>query len=258
MSKRFLPVLLVLTAACLFVTFQTEGSNNSHDNPKTKNERILRNVGLLLEEGHYSPRKINDSFSQLVLKDFIKDLDDDKFIFLQSDIDSFKKFENVIDDEIHGNSELKSFYYIATIYTKRLAETAEYADILSKPFDFTKNDSIVVNRDKLDFVKTPADKYELWNKRLKFLTLSKYMDLLEERKKNKGKKDFVVKADTTLEREARNQIKKQIGRYFTTLKNHNTSDEIFSTFVNTITNAMDPHTSYFPPIDARSFNESMS
>src|SRR5205823_5360380 len=81
---------------------------------------------------------------------------------------------------------------------------------------------------------------------------------LDDREKNKDKKDFVFKADSTLEREARTQVQKQIGRYFSTLKNHNTPDELFSVFVNSITGSMDPHTSYFPPIDARSFNELMS
>ena len=57
---------------------------------------------MLIEQGHYSPRKIDDDFSKLVLNSFIKDLDDDKTIFLQKDIDSFKRFEIRIDDEIHG------------------------------------------------------------------------------------------------------------------------------------------------------------
>ena len=33
-------------------------------------------------------------FPKLVLKKFIEDLDGDKNIFLQSDMDGFKKFEN--------------------------------------------------------------------------------------------------------------------------------------------------------------------
>jgi carboxyl-terminal processing protease len=117
MSKKFLPVLLVLTVASLFVAFKTQG--RSGDNPKTKNEKILRNVGALLEQGHYSPKIINDSFSKLVLHRFVKDLDEDKSIFLQADIDSFAKYENRIDDEIHG-AKLESFYAIDDTYTRRL------------------------------------------------------------------------------------------------------------------------------------------
>ena len=274
MSKKFLPVLLVLTIASLFVAFQTQG--RAGDNPKTKNEKILRNVGLLLEQGHYSPKNINDSFSKQVLNRFVKDLDEDKSIFLQSDIDSFTKYQNRVDDEIHG-AKLESFYAINDSYTRRLNQASQYfTDILSKPFDFTKDENIILDGEKLNYPKTEADKKESWRKRLKYLVLGKYSDMLEERENNKNKKEvlptavdsvgaigkvtkkFVYKADSTLEREARDIVKKQINRYFTTLKTHNTNDELFSSFVNAITGEMDPHSNYFAPVDSRGFNEMMS
>ncbi len=273
MSKKFLPVLLVLTIASLFVAFQTQGRGG--DNPKTKNEKILRNVGLLLEQGHYSPKNINDSFSKLVLKRFVKDLDEDKSIFLQTDIDSFGKYDNRIDDEIHG-AKLESFYTITESYSRRVEQSSKYfTEILSKPFDFTKQEDILLDGDKMQYPKNEAEKREVWRKRLKYLVLVKYADLLDDRENGKNKKQvvsaadslgtvgtltkkFVYKADTTLEREARDLVRKQIGRYFTTLKAHNTNDELFSSFVNAITGEMDPHSNYFAPVDSRGFNEMMS
>ena len=105
MNKKFWPVLLVLTVVSFFFAFSRNGND---DNPKSRYEKILRNVGMLLEQGHYSPKKIDDAFSKQVLNSFLKDLDDDKTIFLQSDIDSFARFSDKIDDEIHGAS-LASF-----------------------------------------------------------------------------------------------------------------------------------------------------
>ncbi len=273
MSKKFFPVFLVLTGTILFLAFQTQGK--SEDNPKSKNEKIIQNVGMLLEEGHLSPRKINDDFSKLVMKRFIEDLDEDKTIFLQVDIDSFKKYEIKIDDEIHGQ-KLESFYLISQSYTRRLQQSSEYfKNILSKPFDFTKDENIILDGDKVIYPTTVTDKKEVWRKRLKYLVLSRYSDMVDDREKNKlkstpntpdtaatkngiAKEKFVYKADSTLEREARGQVLKQIERYFTTLKNHNTSDELFSSFINAITGAMDPHTNYFAPVDSRGFNEMMS
>jgi len=266
MNKKFWPVLLVLTVASFFFAFSR---NSNDDNPKSRYEKILRNVGLLLEQGHYSPKKIDDAFSKQVLKSFIKDLDDDKTIFLQADIDSFAKFSDKIDDEIHG-AQLNSFYAISESYSRRLQQASQlYTDILSKPFDFTKNENVILDGEKLQFSKDEAARKELWRKRLKYLVLTRYSDMLDDREKNKDKKSiatdsvsakekFVYKADSTLEREARDQVRKQIERYFTTLKNHNTTDEIFSSFVNAITNEMDPHSSYFAPVDSRGFNEMMS
>ncbi len=256
MSKKFIPVILVLTAASVFLAFQTQGKSD-HDNPKSKYTRIIRNVGMLLEQGHYSPKKIDDSFSKLVLKKFIDDLDNDKNIFLQSDIEDFRKYENKIDDEIHG-AELMSFYTINDVYLKRLNETSGlFKDILAKPFDFTKDESVMLDREKLSNPRTEAERKDIWRKRLKYMALSKYSDLLDDREKNKDKADFKLKADSTLERESRDGVRKQIERYFSTKKTRDNSDENFSTFVNAITGSMDPHTNYFAPVDKRSFDESM-
>lgn len=256
MSKKFIPVILVLTAASVFVAFQSQGKSD-YDNPKSKYTRILRNVGLLLEQGHYSPKTIDDNFSKEVLKKFENDLDADKNILLKSDIEAFKKFETRIDDEIHG-AELISFFTINDTYLKRLNETSNlYKTILDKPFDFTKDESVMLDREKLDFPTSEAERTEIWRKRLKFLTLSRYSNMLDDREKNKDKADFKYKADSTLEREARDAVRKQFDRYFTTKKTSDNIDENFSTFVNAITGSMDPHTDYMAPVDKRSFDETM-
>ncbi|HQW93740.1 MAG TPA: S41 family peptidase, partial [Ferruginibacter sp.] len=256
MSKKFIPVILVLTAASLFVAFQSQGKSD-RDNPKSKYTRIIRNVGLLLEQGHYSPKAIDDNFSGLVLKKFVTDLDNDKNIFLAGDIDGFKKFENKIDDEIKG-AELVSFFTINEVYLKRLKETAVlYTDILAKPFDFTKDESVMLDREKLNNPRTESERKDIWRKRLKYLTLDRYFNMLEDREKNKDKADFKFKADSTLEREARDAVRKQIERYFATRITRENNDENFSVFVNAITGSMDPHSNYFAPVDKRTFDEGM-
>lgn len=256
MSKKFIPVILVLTAASVFVAFQSQGKPDN-DNPKSKYTKIIRNVGLLLEQGHYSPKTINDDFSKEVLKKFENDLDAEKNILLKSDIESFKKFENRIDNEIHGE-ELVSFFTINDTYIKRLNETSNlYKALLEKPFDFTTDESVQFDREKLDYPTSEADRKEIWRKRLKFLTLTRYSNLLDDREKNKGKADFKYKADSTLEREARDAVRKQFERFFTTKKTSDNIDENFSTFINAITGSMDPHTDYLAPVDKRSFDETM-
>ena len=259
MSKKFLPILFLLIGAGVFFTYKTMGrGDGGNDNPRTKNEKILRNVGIVLEQGHYSPKKIDDVFSKEVFKKYIEDLDPDKFIFLQKDIDGFKKYETKIDDEIHG-SNLESYYAINNVYVTRLDEIIKsYKEILIKPFAFDADETIVMDGDKRTFAKSEAERFDFSKKRLKYLVLSRYSDLVDEREKNIGKAGYVAKADTTLEREARTQVAKQMDRYFATLKSHNKPDAMFSDFVNAITGAMDPHTTYFAPVDKRSFDELLS
>ncbi len=270
MSKKFLPIFLVLTAASLFIAYSTQGKNEK-DNPKSKYAKVLRNVGIILEEGHYSPKKIDDNFSKTAFKKFIEDLDNAKNILLQSDIDALKKYETKIDDEIHG-AEIKSFFDVNEIYLKRLNEASIlFNAILAKPFEFTKDEAIQTDVEKLSFPKTIADRTDLWRKYLKYLVLSKFVDMQEEREKSSATKKnfnsvadsinkvpFKAKPDSTLEREARDAVRKQMARYFTTKINRENKEENFSTFINAITGSMDPHTTYFAPVDMRSFNEGMS
>ena len=259
MSKKFLPVLIVLICGGLFVTYGVMGrSDKKDDNPKTKYEKILQNVGIVLEQGHYSPKKIDDKFSKEVLGKYEDALDPDKYIFYQKDVDDFKKYENKIDDEIHG-APLESYYTISKVYLGRLDEVSKmYKEILSKPFDFSKEETLQLDGDKRTFPTTEAERFDYGRKRLKYLVLGRFVDLQDERAKQKNIKDSIYKADTTLEREARDIVSRQMGRYFRTLKNHNTADDMFSDFVNAITGSMDPHTTYFAPVDKRSFDELLS
>jgi len=257
MSKKFLPVLVVLIGVGLFVTYGVMGRGDRLiDNPKTKYEKILKNVGIVLEEGHYSPKKIDDAFSKEVLNKYVDGLDPDKYIFYQRDIDGFKKYQDKIDDEIHG-APLESYYAISKVYLERLEEVSKnYKAILSQPFDFSKNESLQLDGDKRTFPTTETERYDYSRKRLKYLVLGRYVDLQEERAKQS--KDSVYKADSTLEREARQMVGHQMDRYFLALQKHNTPDDMFSDFVNAITGSMDPHTTYFAPVDKRSFDELLS
>jgi carboxyl-terminal processing protease len=91
------------------------------------------------------------------------------------------------------------------------------------------------------------------------MTLERYSDLLEQRDGYKEKKqDSLVKSDVELEKEARQKVMKIMERNFDRLKVKFTDEERFNMFVNTITDYMDPHSNYFPPVEKRSFDEQMS
>jgi carboxyl-terminal processing protease len=258
-NKKYIPLVIIMTFIAVFFTFQSQGKNE--EDPKQRYEKILRNLNVLIKEAHFKPRAIDDAFSKTVLKSFVDELDDEKNVFLASDIESFKKFENKIDDEINGAS-LLSFYEIYKVYQKRIKEVELiYPTLLNSPFNFNVADSIQMDAEKNDFPKSENERYDIWRKRMKYAVLSKFVDAQDEQEKNKANKeikDFKIKADSTMEREARDQVKKQMTRYYTTKSTNETQDELFSIFVNSITMAIDPHTNYYPPIASREFNESMS
>lgn len=256
LNRKVLPVVLIILMSGVFWAFQSQGGNGSS---ATSQQKLLTTLGSIIEQNHYNPKAINDNFSQQIFKKFLASVDRDKNIFLQADINSLKHYESVIDDEIHGTSPIQFVPAVNVIYAKRMAEVSTiYKEILAKPIDYTVDEEITLDGEKLNYATNEAQRKDMWRKKLKFLALEKYAELLDTKEKNKDKKDFVVKADTTLEREAREKVVKMMERNIERLKTRFTDDERFNLFVNTITAYMDPHSDYFPPLEKRSFDEQMS
>ncbi|HTQ27939.1 MAG TPA: S41 family peptidase, partial [Puia sp.] len=256
-NKRNLPVLVLVLAASIVVAFRTLAFN---ENPPTKYEKILRNVGEMLEEIHYSPKTINDAFSKEVFWKYLSEVDQEKKVFLQSDIDALRtRFETKIDDEINGRVPIQFVPTVNDIYKTRLVETEVlYREILSHPFDYSKDEYVDLNYDKLEFPKDQAERKEALRKRLKYIALERYADLLDQQEANKHKPDFVPRSNEELEKEARDKALKTMDRFYGHLKVKANDDDRFNEFVETIVQCMDPHTDYFPPVEKRSFDEDMS
>ncbi|MBC7946808.1 MAG: carboxy terminal-processing peptidase [Chitinophagaceae bacterium] len=255
-----LPFVILMIVAGTFLAFQTMGSGTkTSSNPPGKYEEILKLVGEMLSQGHYSPQDINDDFSKKIFKKFINDIDPEKNIFLQSDIDQLRqKYETRIDDEIKG-SNVEFFLAAGKIFNTRIEEAGVMSnDIIGKTFDFNVDEEVVLDGDQLKYVTASTEIKERWRKKLKYLTLERYSDLLDVREKNKGKEGFVTKTDTELEKDARDKTKKVIDRLFERFRFKFNDDDKFNVFVNAITTTMDPHTEFFPPVDKRYFDEEMS
>jgi carboxyl-terminal processing protease len=255
-SKKSLPLIALLLFAGLVVGFRSLGWGG---NPPTKYEKILHNIGEMLSQIHYSPKKIDDNFSKDIFKKYLADkVDQQKNIFLQSDIAQLKKFETKLDDEILGGP-VEFVPAVSEIYKKRILESEQfYKEYLAKPFDFTKDESVNFNSDNINYPATIEEKKEAWRKRMKFLVLERYADLRELREKNKGKEGQVVKSDADLEKEARERVLKIMDRSYERLKRKFDDEDSFNSYVNTITETMDPHTTFFPPVEKRYFDEQMS
>ena len=253
---RNLPVVLLILGGGVFVAFRTLGIGG---NPPSKDETILHNVGEYLEELHYSPKPIDDSFSLEVFGKYLGEVDADKNIFFQSDIDELKsKYGKEIDDEILGKP-IVFVPAVNAIYKKRLLETEQiYKAILAKPFDFNQDEDYNQNFEQLPWPKTEADRKEAWRKQLKYLTLERYADMLDNQESNKNTPGYVVRTDAQIEKDARDKTLKVMDRLYERLNVKMTDDDRFNMFVETIVQTMDPHTDYFPPVEKRYFDEQMS
>jgi carboxyl-terminal processing protease len=156
-------------------------------------------------------------------------------------------------------ADVEFFKSVGLVFNKRMEEAALiYKDILSKPFDYSIDETYAGDPDKIKFPSTDAQRKESWRKSLKYQALDKYVDLIETRDKNKDVAGFKVKTNAELEVEAREKVTKSMERTFDRYRFKFSEDDKFNLFVSIITNAMDPHTEFFPPVDKRYFDEQMS
>ncbi len=252
-SKKSLPIVLVLVVAGFLIAFNSSGLVN----PPGKYEQIFVQVTEMLEAAHYNPKKVDDEFSKKIFSKYIETLDPDKNVFLAADIKELKKFELSIDDELHG-APVQFFYAIDALYLKRGRELADLMPVLfQQSFQFQTDEQISLDPDKAEFPKNETTRKDIWRKRLKFMTLERYSDLLDQRALLKTT-DSAFKSDTQLENDARTKVKQIMSRNFERMLNKTKPDERFDMLVNVITNTMDPHTTFFPPLEKRSFDEQMS
>lgn len=256
-SRKGLIVSMALVFGVIFIAFANNNSDGNKSDSLEQKKKILTSIGLLIEQQHYSPKKFDNNFSKQALQEFIEQLDGEKIIFLQSDSNEFKKYENYVVEEIRG-ADIKVVPYVSSVFSKRLMEaTNMYKEILAQPFDFSKAEEYVSDSDGLSYAKSDTEKKDRWRKKIKYLTLERYVDLLNNREKLTTK-DTAYKSDAQLEQDARDRVLKIMNKTFEKYKVNSTEDKLFDTYINVITNLIDPHTDYFPPIEKRAFDENMS
>ncbi len=250
MKKNILTFSLIAIAAVL-LAFTILDSN--------KDKAILEVLSYSLNNGHYSPKEINDEFSKNVFNYYLKRNDYSKRFLLQEDIDKLKDYELDIDDEI--NSTSFDFFNLSNeILSERIKEVeAYYIDILAKPFDFEVNEEYESDPEKRKFAKDKVELKDFWRKYLKYSTLVKLSNMLTIQEDAIEQKDtsLKIKSFSELEESARKKVLKTHTDWFRRLSKLNKKDR-FNTYLNSITGIYDPHTSYLPPKDKENFDIRMS
>jgi carboxyl-terminal processing protease len=256
-SMKRLPVFIGLFVLALFLTLSSLGSTKKNL-PPGKYEDVLHRIVRLLKSDHYQPQAIDDAFSKKIFQKYLKELDPEKAYLLSADVEELNRFSTQIDNEMLGEP-VRFFLAAGKLFQQRMEEASVLSsELLKQPFAFNLRETIQLDEDKLGWSKTDADRKERWRKKIKFQVLERYYELTEQREKNRKQADFIVKSDEELEKDARDRVRKQLERAFDRYRNKFTADDQFNLFVNTITNTMDPHTEFFPPVDKRYFDEEMS
>jgi carboxyl-terminal processing protease len=253
----------IFVAACsVFIAFRChESATSIHiKNDLNNKEQLLMEVVLQsLKYNHYAPEEINDAISQKVYDLYLKRLDNSKRFFLEEDINKFSAYRNSLDDAALGGN-FKFFDLVNSVFDERMTLVKGfYKEFLSKPFDFSINEKIETEGDKLENPTDIAELKERWRKYLKLQVLGRIQERLEnqEKAKTNGDKELVVKSIDEIEKEEREKLLKNMENWSKTIEKER-RDERIGNYINTFTNAHEPHSGYFPPLEKENFNIRMT
>jgi len=236
MKRVFLFIFIYINVRCFLGAVPADTSALV---PKPVYGREARVIAYLLDHYHYRKLVLNDSLSAAILKQYIRELDNNRSYFLASDIQSFDKYKDQIDDYTR-KEDVSPAYTIYSIFIKRYNERMSYVlnHLIGNPFDYTRNEWYEADREEKPWAASVSDLNEIWRKTIKSQALS-------------------LKLTGKTPDEIKDILKKRYERFQKSFEKFNAED-VFSLYMNAITESYDPHTNYFSPKAADLFKQSMS
>jgi carboxyl-terminal processing protease len=207
--------------------------------PDEKQIEVSRQVASLIANYNYKKVPIGDSLSRLIFDNYLKSLDDNRVYFFEKEVIEFKENRDLMDDQM-VTGDLEPAYHMFNVYLERYVNRIQFmiAQLPTIPFDFTNNESLVYNREKLPFMQTQAEMDAYWMQRLKYDLLNLKLAGTDE-----------VKSKETLKKRYENLLS-QIAKI--------ESYDAFQSLMTAYTESIDPHTNYFNPNNAAKFNIDMA
>jgi len=221
--------------------------------PETQHVTASKRITARFTRGHYKKVKISDSLTQEVFDRFIKQLDYSRNIFLATDITKFQQ-QSLDFDDVFAHGKLTAAYDIYNFNMERRLERYQYAlnllnsevvtvnsdgeEIKTSPFDFSKNEVYIYDREEAPWATSTAELDELWRIKVK----SDVLNLLLVNKEWPKAKEILTK------------------RYKYAIKRikQSESEDVFQLIMNSFARVVEPHTSYLSPRNAERFQMEMN
>jgi carboxyl-terminal processing protease len=161
-----------------------------------------------------------------------------KLFFYQSDVNEFANEKDSIDDYVKSG-DVRLAKRIFDRFLQRVTERIAYAQqLVDQPHDFTVDETMIGDPEKMAYATSEAEANERWRKRVKY-------DLL------------VQSVDD--EMEYSEAVEKLHKRYRGVQRNweQTSNDELLEIFLTALTTSFDPHSSYMAPSTLENFNIQM-
>ncbi|MEN8879728.1 MAG: carboxy terminal-processing peptidase, partial [Polaribacter sp.] len=258
MKTHFKIITLSFTFLLCFNSFSWNTSKIDSNNDPEKDKVLVYVLKNILTRGHFVVKDMNDDFSEFVYQNFIDGLDGSKRYFTQKDIKEFSQYKYQIDNQLLQD-DLTFYNLVYGRFLEKIKNAKSYyGELLAQPFNFKKKETIDLDYKNVPFAKNNNELIDYWRKQLKLQTLSRIQEQTAIQK-NKLEKDknFPIKAFKTLEKEARAEVLKNMEELYIRIEELE-HDDWFSTFLNAVVGAFDPHTTYMDPNIKERFDQNIS
>ena len=202
-----------------------------------RHDRAALIITHIMDKYHYRKEPLDDVLSSRILDSYLESLDGNRSFFLQKDITDFERYRYLLDEAIE-DPDLEPAYAIFKVYRQRVDERSAYArSVLEGEFDFSIDEDYMFDRRESDWAQTEQELNAIWRKKVK----NDYLMLLLADKEDDEIKEI---------------LGKRYARFRTSTFQLNAND-VFQSFINAYTIAVEPHTFYFTPRSSENFDITM-
>ncbi|EPF6239363.1 TPA: carboxy terminal-processing peptidase [Acinetobacter baumannii] len=228
--------------------------------PTQEQALVARQLATLVDRQHYLNMRLDANTSNRILDMYLDSLDPDHSLFLDAEVQNYKKLYGSNFGASLKAGNLTGPFAIHQQYRERLKQFYEFMLAeLKKPQNLKQpNTFIEVDREKAPYFKTLAEQQNHWRKMLVSQLINLTISREEEQAKQKALKenpsladgqDLTGPEDLTPAQTLTKRYTRQLER-ISRVK----SDDVLDKTLNAMLATYDPHSNYYPPIDAIELN----
>ena len=228
--------------------------------PTQEQALVSRQLATLVDRQHYLNQRLDAATSNRILDFYLDSLDADHSLFLAPEVEQYKKNYGANFGAALKAGDLSGPYLIHAQYRERLKQFYQFMLAeLKKPQNLKQtNVYIDTDREKAPYFKSAAEQRAHWQKMLVSQLINLNISKEEESAKQKALKadpalangqDLASPEDLTPVQTLTKRYTRQLER-ISRVK----SDDVLDKTLNAMMLTYDPHSNYFPPVDAMELN----
>ena len=228
--------------------------------PTQEQALVSRQLATLVDRQHYLNQRLDANTSKRILDFYLDSLDPDHSLFLASEVEQYKKNYGATFGAALKAGDLSGPYLIHAQYRERLKQFYQFMLAeLKKPQNLKQsNVYIETDREKAPYFNSVEEQHKHWQKMLVSQLINLNISKEEESAKQKALKDdpTLANGQDLTSPEDLTPVQTLTKRYTRQLERVSRvkSDDVLDKTLNAMMLTYDPHSNYFPPVDAMELN----